>query len=123
MPTDPGPPEGQGPAPGKPAPGQAETLPLPAPSSATPHPFLAPPQAPDEIGRLGPYRVLQRLGAGGMGVVYQAEDTGLQRLVALKAMKPSLAASPEARQRFLREAWAMAALKNEHVVAVHQVGE
>src|SRR5262245_15698987 len=65
--------------------------------------FLAPAQAPDEIGRLGPYRVLQVLGAGGMGVVYKAEDPQLQRPVALKAMLPALAASASARQRFLRE--------------------
>src|SRR4051812_12913933 len=52
--------------------------------------FLAPPQAPDEMGRLGPYRVLKVLGRGGMGVVFQAEDIHLQRLVALKAMRPGL---------------------------------
>src|SRR5262245_11175956 len=50
--------------------------------------FLAPPQAPGEIGRLGSYRVLKVLGAGGMGVVFLAEDMGLERLVALKAVKP-----------------------------------
>jgi serine/threonine protein kinase len=66
--------------------------------------FLAPPQAADELGRLGPYRVLEVLGAGGMGVVFRAEDPQLARLVALKAMLPVLAASDGARQRFLREA-------------------
>jgi WD40 repeat protein/serine/threonine protein kinase len=85
--------------------------------------FLAPPQAPDEIGRLGPYRVLRVLGAGGMGVVYQAEDPELQRLVALKAMLPALAASASARQRFLREARAAAAIKHDHIVAIYQVGQ
>ncbi len=85
--------------------------------------FLAPAQAPDELGRLGPYRVLKVLGAGGMGVVYKAEDPQLKRLVALKAMLPRLAASTEARQRFLREARAAAAIVHDHVVAVHQVGE
>jgi serine/threonine protein kinase len=70
--------------------------------------FLAPPQAPDEIGRLGAYRILKVLGVGGMGVVFQAEDPQLHRLVALKVMLPSLA-TPSNRQRFLREARMMAA--------------
>jgi serine/threonine protein kinase len=85
--------------------------------------FLAPPQAADEIGRLGPYRVLQVLGAGGMGVVFRAEDPQLARLVALKAMLPALAASPSARQRFLREGRAAAAIKHDHIVTIYQVGE
>ena len=85
--------------------------------------FLAPPQAADEIGRLGPYRVLQVLGIGGMGVVFQAEDPQIQRRVALKVMKPGLAASATARQRFLQEARAAGALVHDHIVAVYQVGE
>src|SRR5438552_7806103 len=85
--------------------------------------MLAPAQAPGELGRLGSYRVLKVLGTGGMGVVFEAEDTLLKRVVALKAMKPDLAASPVQRQRFLREAQAMAQLDHEHVVAIHQVGE
>ena len=72
--------------------------------------FLAPPQAPDEIGRLGPYRVLQVLGAGGMGVVFQAEDMQLKRQVALKVMQPEAAGKRSARERFVREAQAAAAL-------------
>ena len=85
--------------------------------------FLAPAEAADEIGRLGGYRILKILGAGGMGVVYQAEDVALKRLVALKAMLPALAASASNRARFLREARAVAALEHENVVAVYQVGE
>jgi serine/threonine protein kinase len=85
--------------------------------------FLAPPQAPDELGRLGPYRVLEVLGAGGMGVVFRAEDPMLQRLVALKAMLPGMAAVPNAKQRFLREARMAAAIRHDHVVAIYQVGE
>jgi WD40 repeat protein len=85
--------------------------------------FLAPAQAPDELGRLGPYRVLKVLGAGGMGVVFRAEDPQLARLVALKAMLPTLAASESARQRFLREARAAAAIKHDHIVTIYQVGE
>lgn len=85
--------------------------------------FLAPAERPDEIGRLGPYRVLKVLGHGGMGVVFRAEDPHLERLVALKAMRPSIAASPTAKKRFLREAKAAAALKHDHIVSIYQVGE
>ena len=85
--------------------------------------FLSPPQAPDELGRLGPYRILTILGAGGMGVVYKAEDPQLKRLVALKVMLPGLGASANARKRFLREAQAAAAIKHDHIVSIYQVGE
>ncbi len=83
--------------------------------------FLAPPQQPDELGRLGNYRILKVLGSGGMGVVFQAEDTVLQRHVAIKAMKPALAASSSARDRFLREARLTASLTHDHIVAVYAV--
>ncbi len=85
--------------------------------------ILAPAQAPDELGRLGGYRILKRLGAGGMGVVFLAEDVALRRLVALKVMRPTLANHASARKRFLREARAVAAVEHENIVAVHQVGE
>ena len=87
------------------------------------YPFLASPQEPDEMGRLGPYRVLKVLGTGGMGVVFQAEDPHLRRLVALKVMRPSLAASAEFHRRFLREARLAAAIDHEHIVTIYQVGE
>ncbi len=89
----------------------------------SPWPFLGPPQGPDEIGRLGQYRILKQLGQGGMGVVFQAEDTQLRRLAALKVMLPELAAREHARARFLREARAAAALKHDNVVTIYQVGE
>jgi formylglycine-generating enzyme required for sulfatase activity len=85
--------------------------------------FLAPAAKHDEIGRLGPYRVLKVLGAGGMGVVFRAEDLHLERTVALKAMLPSMASTPGAKERFFREARAAAALKHPHVVTIFQVGE
>src|SRR5262249_2130883 len=78
---------------------------------------------PDEIGRLGPYRILAVLARGGMGVVFRAHDPALDRPVALKAMLPGEAAVPNARERFLREARAAAALKHPHVVTIFQVGE
>jgi serine/threonine protein kinase/sugar lactone lactonase YvrE len=85
--------------------------------------FLAPPQAADELGRLGAYRILNVLGAGGMGVVYRAEDPQLKRSIALKAMLPGLGSSPQARARFLREAQMAASLTHDHIVTIHQVGE
>ncbi len=84
--------------------------------------FLTPPAGPGELGRLAHYRVLRLLGRGAMGAVFLAEDTHLQRAVALKVMLPGVAASPAARERFLREARACAALKSDHVVTIYQVG-
>jgi serine/threonine protein kinase len=92
-------------------------------AAASDYAFLAPPQGPDEIGRLGPYRVLKVLGMGGMGIVFQAEDPTLKRMVALKAMKPAMAEAPENRQRFVREAQLTAAIEHDHIVTIYQVGE
>jgi serine/threonine protein kinase/formylglycine-generating enzyme required for sulfatase activity len=85
--------------------------------------FLRPAESPDELGRLGQYRVLQLLGQGGMGLVFRAEDLQLQRPVALKVMRPAVARHPIARERFLREARATAKVVHENVVTIFQVGE
>jgi WD40 repeat protein len=85
--------------------------------------FLAPPQAADELGRLGGFRILKILGHGGMGVVFQGEDPRLGRKVAIKAMLPYLAGSRLSQERFLREARTAAALENDHIVPILQVGE
>eukprot|EP00913_Durusdinium_trenchii_P028382 g26610.t1 len=85
--------------------------------------FLAPPEQADEIGRLGDYRVLDVLGVGGMGVVFRAEDTKLKRIVALKAMKPAIAASKSAKDRFVREAQSTASIEHDNIVQIYQVGE
>ena len=85
--------------------------------------ILAPPQQPDEIGRLGPYRVQKILGAGGMGIVFQGHDPILKRIVAIKAMLPSVAARPGNRERFLREAQSAAAIDSDHIVPIYNVGE
>jgi serine/threonine protein kinase/ABC-type branched-subunit amino acid transport system substrate-binding protein len=85
--------------------------------------FLLPPDNPDELGRLAHYRVLKRVGEGGMGIVFLAEDPRLQRHVALKVMRPELAQSMTARQRFLREARAMASLRSEHIVSIYEIGQ
>ncbi len=76
------------------------------------------------IGRtLSHYQVLQKLGSGGMGDVYLARDTELDREVALKVLPPELAFSEERRARFKREAKAVAALNHPHIVTVHSVEE
>lgn len=102
--------------------GPAPGAPPPRPSEAT-HAFLDPGQQPDELGRLGHYRVLRLLGAGGMGKVFLAEDVHLQRQVALKVLPPELVTQEDFRQRFLREARSTAALRSDHIVIIHQVGE
>jgi tRNA A-37 threonylcarbamoyl transferase component Bud32 len=85
--------------------------------------FPVPPQAADELGRLGGYRVLKVLGAGAMGIVFHAEDPVLQRPVALKVMQKEAAEDPAGRERFLREAKAAAAVEHDHIVAIYHVGE
>jgi serine/threonine protein kinase len=85
--------------------------------------FLVPPQKPDELGRLGHYRLLRLLGHGGMGMVFQAQDIQLQRQVALKVLRPELAANPNSRQRFLREGRAAAQIHSDHVVNIFLVDQ
>jgi hypothetical protein len=97
---------------------------VPPTGSNTPaYDFLSPSDKPDELGRLGGYRVLRELGRGGMGVVFLAEDPRLQRLVALKVVRPGLAADGSVQERFLREARMAAAIEHEHIVAVYEVDE
>jgi eukaryotic-like serine/threonine-protein kinase len=71
---------------------------------------------------LGVYEILGPAGAGGMGEVYRARDTRLQRIVALKVIRPDLLTDPAAAQRFEREARAVAALSHPHISALFDVG-
>ena len=72
---------------------------------------------------LGRYKILQKLGSGGMGEVFVAQDTKLARKVALKILPPDVADSPARRERFEREARAVAALSHPNVLAIHDFGE
>jgi serine/threonine protein kinase/Tol biopolymer transport system component len=72
--------------------------------------------------RLGPYEVLAAIGAGGMGAVYKARDTRLERVVAVKVILATTAATIEFRERFDREARAISALDHPHICALHDVG-
>jgi serine/threonine protein kinase/Tol biopolymer transport system component len=72
--------------------------------------------------RLGPYEIVSPLGAGGMGEVYKARDTRLERTVAIKVLSSQLSASPESRQRFEREAKTISQLSHPHICALHDVG-
>jgi serine/threonine protein kinase len=83
--------------------------------------FLAPPSRPGSLGRLGNYEVLAVLGQGGMGVVLRAFDANLHRAVAIKVLAPQLATTGSARQRFVREAQAAAAVSHDNVIAIHAV--
>lgn len=85
--------------------------------------FPKAPQTSDELGRLANYRVLKLLGAGGMGNVYLAEDTRLERKVALKVMNSSQAMDPASKERFLQEARHTASIEHDHIVPIYQVGE
>lgn len=72
---------------------------------------------------LAHYKILDKIGSGGMGEVYLAEDTKLDRRIALKVLPPELADSEERRTRFAREAKAIAALNHPNIVTVHSVEE
>jgi len=73
--------------------------------------------------RLGPYEVLGLIGDGGMGEVYKARDTRLERTVAIKVLPADVSADPDRRARFEREAKSIAALAHPHICTLHDVGE
>jgi len=93
-------------------------------SDASPRRYNAAAPVVDTPGtRLGPYRIVRRLGAGGMGEVYLAYDERLDRLVAIKRMRPDILGDPSRRERLRREARAAARLSHPNVVQVHDLEE
>jgi serine/threonine protein kinase len=72
--------------------------------------------------RLGPYEILSAIGAGGMGEVYRARDTRLDRIVAIKIVPDHLADRTELRERFEREARTIASLNHPHICTLHDIG-
>ena len=72
--------------------------------------------------RLGPYEIVSALGAGGMGEVYKARDTRLDRTVAIKVLPEHVASDPELKQRFEREAKTISSLNHPHICTLHDVG-
>lgn len=85
--------------------------------------LLGPTDDPSMLGRIGTYEIIGLLGYGGMGAVFKGFDRSLNRFVAIKMLLPHLAASGAARKRFAREAQAVAAVVDDHVIPIHCVDE
>src|SRR5271170_7062722 len=73
--------------------------------------------------KLGPYEIQSPLGAGGMGEVYRARDSRLDRIVAIKVLPASFSADPERLRRFEQEARSVASLSHPNILAVHDIGQ
>jgi serine/threonine protein kinase len=88
-----------------------------------PHPLVLGPHLPAWLDELGSYRLRRRLGAGGMGIVFEAEDQITGERFALKILRPTLASDPDSKLRFFHEAHALAAVGHQRIVPIVRVGE
>ncbi len=106
-----------------------EAVTRPMPLEGGPTEPMGPSRAPwpggeNLIGQtISQYKILEQLGQGGMGIVYKAQDTRLNRAVAVKFLSPQLLANQEAKQRFLHEAQASAGLDDPNICTVHEIHE
>lgn len=85
--------------------------------------YLAPAETPGTLGRFADYEIESMVARGGMGTVFKARDTGLNRTVAIKVLARELSSDPGARERFLREARAAAAVVHDNIIVIHAVSE
>src|SRR5438552_9207473 len=85
-------------------------------------PTTDPKPAPNEMTRLGGFELLEKIGEGGMGAVYRAHQTSLDRVVALKVLSPKLAADPKYTDSFLREAKTAARLNHPNSIHIYEAG-
>ncbi|MFZ9793703.1 MAG: protein kinase domain-containing protein, partial [Gemmataceae bacterium] len=92
------------------------------PQANAAYPFLDPPKKHGNLGQLGGYELIRVIGEGGMGIVFEAEDEGLGRKVALKVLKPDLT-DDTYKKRLAREAKVAGSLEDDHICRVYQVGQ
>lgn len=97
------------------------STPQPVCLTASEQQVLDPPSHPELLGRIGRYEVERKIGSGGMGVVFKAFDSELNRPVAIKVLLPHLASVGAARQRFSRESRAAASISHDNIVPIHNV--
>ena len=69
------------------------------------------------------YRIIEKIGAGGMGVIYKSQDTKLERLVALKFLPLAIASDPATKERFIQEAKTASSLQHNNICAIHEIKE
>jgi serine/threonine-protein kinase len=103
--------------------GEEVCLPRPGELAKPEELLLGPPDAPEQLGRVGPYQIGEVIGRGRLGVVLEGSDPAQQRRVAIKFLTTHLATDLLARARFVRAACAAATIHHDHVIAIHSVDE